>query len=213
MTLLEMEGLAFEYIANRDEVGRRRVRQALFQGLSDVREAARDAGSDRLDSTDSINLVTDKNVYPLPEHIGEIRYVERLDQGSNARPLTRVPPRERHNSTVKGTNGYFISGRDLILLIAPEEETANALRIVHLANVVETSADGWVPPFPAATHEVAVSKAVLRLSGRGATLVAPKEAQAWMALQDRRLINFLYPDGRDAMRPLRAGIDFYTPER
>lgn len=213
MTWLDMEGLLFEYIANRDAVGRRRARLALSQGLQEIREAARDAGSDRLDATDTLDLVSGKDVYPLPGRVGEIRYVERLDQGSNARPLTRIPPRERHNSIAKRTNGYFISGADLVLTLAPTVTTQNALRIVHLPNVADDPEDGWIPPFPAATHEVAVAKAVLRLSGRGAVLTNPKEAQAWMALQERRLINFLYPDGRDAQRPLRAGIDFYTPER
>jgi hypothetical protein len=213
MTLLEMEGLLFEYISNRDAIGRRRARQALFQGLQEVRETARDAGSDRLDATDLVDLVADKNMYPLPSQVGEVRYVERLDQGSNARPLTRIPPRERHNSTVKGTNGYFIAGTDLVLLFAPAVSAEDGLRIVHLPNIPDDAPDNWVPPFPTSTHEPAVAKALLRLSGRGAALVAPKEAQTWMALQERRLINFLYPDGRDAQRPIRAGIDFYTPER
>lgn len=213
MTLLEMEGLLFEYIANRDTVGRRRARLALFQGLQETREAARDAGSDRLDATDLFDLTADQNILPLPKHIGEIRLVERLDQGSNARPLTRIPPRERHNSTVKGTNGYFVSGSDLVLLFAPPTTTAGGLRIVHLPNIVDDAEDGWTPPLPAPMHEVVVAKALLRLTGRGAVLTNPKEAQTWMALQERRLINFLYPDGRDAQRPIRAGIDFYTPER
>lgn len=213
-TFAELEGAILRYVGDRDAVDRAPLRDALNEAYQELYERARDAEVDGIEATDRMDLVGDQAVYKLPDHITDLKGVARLDLATEMVPLTPVPYRQMYRAYRADRRGYVLlpGGRQFRLLQAPSATLDDGLVLWHLPRAVRLRKPDDVPLLPPETHEAIVGNALARVRA-WATLKAPKEAEAYMAMTQQRFARFLEPDGRAAPNSLVPSFPFHIPQR
>lgn len=217
MKLNEIEGAQYGRLRNPDSVGRAAVRRETNIAYGELLQAIRDADSDIADVVRPIDVQANLNTYPLPAGVDTMRRVERFDLTTNQNATTPVAiPCRQIPFTLLARDpgpGYSLGPTGIILVPMPWQDFAGGLRLTFLPQAEPLEDDDQEPQVPAKLHDVISSKSMARvLSLAGAAAANPEEVNAWIIRNERLMITYLNPSGRESVTRIFRANNIYRPK-
>ena len=216
MTVNEMEGAGLARVLNPGAVGGLPIRRELNGAYREVVQAIRDADTNLCDQISTLDLLADQNVYQLPDGIDTIRSVSRCDMygqfGTEDPVFTPCGKMEIEFIQRARTFAYAIGPTGLVLWPTPPLDYPQALRILSLPIAEDLIVDTQVPQIPKQLHDCIVGRLVRRL-GSLANVQLSSGVADFIATQERYLIGFLNPSGRESINRFARTKSLYSPKR
>lgn len=213
-TLEDLEGAVLRFVADREAVDRRPLREAINEAYQELYERARDVEVTGLEARMQIDLIADQEVYQFPPGVTDLKGIERLDMSTEPVPMTNIPFGQSYRARISDRRGFVIlpGGREFRLMQPATATVENGLILWHMPATVKLTDAKQVPLLPEDTHESIVGAALVRVRA-WATLKAPKEAEVFMATVAQRFGKFIEPDGRGQLNSLVPSFPFHYANR
>lgn len=222
MLVNDIEGAALARVMNPDSVGRNPLRRELQGAYREVVQTIRDSDSEMCDDVAYVDLVALKNTYPVPASTDSIRRVERRDMTSLVAdddmvyaPCGRVAlsllSRARTPAYAM-TPGSSTAAPTFTIWPTPPNDFERGVRVITMPEAEDLNDDTQTPRLKRQLHEPIVAHLIRRLGSLAGVQLAP-DATDYIATQEKYLMAFINPNGREVIQRFARTKTTYHPRR
>jgi hypothetical protein len=219
MNVNQIEAMALGRVLNPDAIRRVSLRAELQGAYEGLVQEVRDADTEIADDVQLFDLTAELNTYPIPTDAEFIRRVERLDLTGIgvASPMAIVcrpiPFQQLDRAYRLGSPAYVLGPTGMILIPTPHNDYTEGLRITWLPVAEDLLEDDQVPRLPKQLHDPLAALLLRRLLSLAGVQPGSQGVGDWIAEQQRSIINYLNPSGREAITRFNRTLSLYGPRR
>jgi hypothetical protein len=219
MNVNQIEAMALGRIANPDAIRRVSLRAELQGAYEGLVQEVRDADTEIADDVQLFDLTAGLNTYPIPIESEFIRRVERLDMAgvglsTPVAVVCRPIPFQQFDRAYRlGSPTYCLAPTGMVLIPTPANDYVQGIRITWLPVAEDLLEDDQVPRLPKQLHDPLAALLLRRLLSLAGVQAGSQGVGDWIAEQQRSIINYLNPSGREAITRFNRTLSIYGPRR
>jgi len=217
LTARQLVGEILKWFSNPDALKLGAVIEALNNTQEEIQVKLSEGFNEKLERIDYIDLISGKDLYPLPDAVSDITKMERLDIVAQAVPVVRVMSKRDDFSPGMSLTApltyVLMPERQLRFIQVPTADYPKGARVTFNPRVTPLRNMDDVPALPEEIHECLVPLAVARLAGMpGANLANQQVFVAYAARLDKMFLSWCYPSDRERASDIEEESSFYQPE-